>query len=250
MLSGAGRRPPPTARQVLQYSPLVPRKKAKRHPRVRAIDIDKDVEESGPASVPAQRARRRLHLGYVVLSGLAGGLIVIPALLERFGTMRSGAWVPAMFVGLAVAFGFPLLSRGFRPERHGSKRLLLTARTVTGTRTVDMANLTQIRRARYLGGARSQELFWIKDPQGVSLRVERDVLMGSNWRRGVVSSENSNFLRAVKISRYTAVGLGLVEPSIAYRTGRACVDFILALWLIPMGCIALGLLISWLARTV
>jgi hypothetical protein len=205
-------------------------------------------EKASRAAVPAETARRRLHVGAAVLGGAVGGAIVVPALLERFGVMRSGAWVPGMFAGLALALGFPLLYTTFRSERHGPGWQLLTARTVTGDRTVDLSKLTQIRRVRVPSKAGWLDEFWIKDCRGVVLLVDKEVLMGPPGHAVVHSSEISGSLGIVKISRHAAVGLGLNEPSTAYRVTRACADALLGI-LTPGAVAALGILASWLTRT-
>ncbi|MFE5138327.1 hypothetical protein ACFRDV_11685 [Streptomyces fagopyri] len=206
------------------------------------------VEKASRAAVPAETSRRRLHVGAAVLGGAVGGAIVVPALLERFGAMRSGAWVPAMFAGLALALGFPLLYTTFRSVRHGPGWQLVTARTVTGDRTVDLSKLTQIRRVRVPSKTGWLDQFWIKDCRGVALLADKEVLMGPIGQAKVHSSGISGSLGTLKISRHAAVGLGLTEPSTAYRAARACADALLGL-LIPWAVAALGILASWLIRS-
>jgi len=206
------------------------------------------VEKAQRAVVPAETARRRLHVGCAVLGGAVGGAIVVPALLERFGVMRSGAWVPAMFAGLALALGFPLLYATSRPARHGPGWQLLTARTVTGNRTVDLSKLTRIRRVRVPSKAGWLDEFWIEDCRGVVLLVGKEALMGPVGQAVVHSSGISGSLGTVKISRHAAVGLGLSEPSTGYRAARACADALLGI-LAPGAVAALGILASWLTRS-
>ena len=206
------------------------------------------VEKARRAAVPAKTARRRLHVGAATLGGAVGGTIVVPALLERFGVIRSGAWVPAMFAGLALALSFRLLYATFRPVRHGPGWQLVTARTVTGSRTVDLSKLTHIRRVRVPSKAGWLDEFWVKDCRGVVLLVDKKVLMGPIGQAVVHSSGISGSLGTVKISRHAAVGLGLNEPSTAYRAARACADVLLGI-LAPGAVAALGILASWLTRS-
>jgi hypothetical protein len=223
----------------------VSKKRKKYRSAARAAGAGIVVEKASRAAVPAETARRRLHGGSAVLGGVVGGAIVVPALLERFGVMRSGAWVPAMFAGLALALGFPLLYTTFR---HGPGWQLVTARTVTGDRTVDLSKLTQIRRVRVPSKAGWLDQFWIKDCRGVVLLVDKEVLMGPIGQAVVHSSGISGSLGTVKISRHAAVGLGLNEPSTAYRAARACADALLGI-LTPGAVAALGILASWLTRS-
>jgi hypothetical protein len=153
-----------------------------------------------------------------------------------------------MFAGLALAMGFPLLYMAFRSVRHGPGWQLLTARTVTGRRTVDLSKLTQIRRVRVPSKTGWLDQFWIKDCRGVVLLVDKEVLMGPIGQAVVHSSGISGSLGAVKVSRHAAVGLGLNEPSTAYQTARACADALLGI-LAPGAVAALGILASWLTRS-
>jgi hypothetical protein len=226
----------------------VSKKQKKYRSAARAAGAGIVVEKASRAAVPAETARRRLHGGSAVLGGVVGGAIVVPALLERFGAMRSGAWVPAMFAGLALALGIPLLYTTFRSVRHGPGWQLLTARTVTGNRTIDLSKLTQIRRVRVPSKAGWLDQFWIKDCRGVVLLVDKEVLMGPIGQAVVHSSGISGSLGTVKISRHAAVGLGLNEPSTAYRAARACADALLGI-LTPGAVAALGILASWLTRS-
>lgn len=223
-------------------------KKKKHHAAVRAAGAGIVVEKGQRAAVPAEMARRRLHVGSAVLGGAVGSAIVVPALLERFGVMRSGAWVPAMFAGLALAMGFPLLYMAFRSVRHGPGWQLLTARTVTGRRTVDLSKLTHIRRVRVPSKTGWLDQFWIKDCRGVVLLVGKEALMGPIGQAVVHSSGVSGSLGTVKVSRHAAVGLGLNEPSTAQQAARACADVLLGI-LAPWAVAALGILASWLTRS-
>ncbi|MFF4138960.1 hypothetical protein ACFY1B_47900 [Streptomyces mirabilis] len=224
------------------------RQKKKFRSAARATGAGIVVEKASRAAVPAETSRRRLHVGAAVLGGVVGGAIVVPALLERFGVVRSGAWVPAMFAGLALALGFPLLYTTFRPVRHGPGWQLVTARTVTGDRTVDLSKLTQIRRVRVPSKTGWLDEFWIKDCRGVVLLVDKEVLMGPMGQAVVHSSGISGSLGTVKISRHAAVGLGLSDPSTAYRAARACADTLLGI-LTPGAVAALGVLAGWLIRS-
>ncbi|MFF3001055.1 hypothetical protein ACFVTC_42035 [Streptomyces sp. NPDC057950] len=222
--------------------------KKKHHAAVRAAGAGIVVEKAQRAAVPVEIARRRLRVGSGVLGGAVGGAIVIPALLERFGVMHSGAWVPAMFAGLALAMGFPLLYMTSHSVRHGPGWQLLTARTVTGSRTVDLSKLTQIRRVRVPSKTGWLDEFWIKDCRGVVLLVDKEALMGPMGQAVVHSSGISGSLGTVKISRHAAVGLGLNEPSTVQQAARAWADFLLGI-LIPGAVAVLGILASWLTRS-
>jgi hypothetical protein len=167
--------------------------------------------------------------------------VVVPALLERFGVMRSGAWVPALFAGPALALGCPLLYMAFRSVRHGSGRQLLTARTVTGDRTVDLSRLTRIRRVRVLGRAGWLDQYWIEDGRGVALLVDKETLMGPAGRATARVPGVPNPPSGVRISRHAAAGLGLHTPSTAYRAARAWADALLGV-LLPAAVTTLAVL--------
>lgn len=222
--------------------------KKKRHAAVGAAGAGIVVEKAQRVAVPVEMARRRLRVGSAVLGGAVGGAIVVPALMERFGVIRSGAWVPAMFGGMALALGFPFLYMTFRSVRHGPGWQLLTARTVTGRRTVDLSKLAQIRRVRVPSKTGWLDQFWITDCRGVVLLVDKEVLMGPIGQAMVHSSGISGSLGTVKVSRHAAVGLGLNEPSNAQQAARSSADVLLGI-LAPWAFAALGILASWLIRS-
>ncbi|MEC3994095.1 hypothetical protein VSR01_11270 [Actinacidiphila sp. DG2A-62] len=213
----------------------------------RAAKAGASAARASRATVPVEAARRRLRAGAAVLGGGVAAAVVVPSLLERFGVMRSGAWVPALFAGLALALGCPLLYMDFGSVRHGSGRQLLTARTVTGDRTVDLSRLTRIRRVRVLGRAGWLDQVWIKDGRGVALLVDGEALTGPGGPVGPMGRATAhgpgvpNPPSGVKISRHAAAGLGLRTPSTAQRAARAWADALLGI-LLPAAVTALTVL--------
>jgi len=58
---------------------------------------------AGPDGIPAGVSRRRDRLGYAVVVSVAVAGVVVPALLERLGAIRSGAPVAGGLAGLVLA---------------------------------------------------------------------------------------------------------------------------------------------------
>jgi len=119
-------------------------------------------------------ARRRARTAMAILVSAIGILTIGTVVLIRLGGpgFRGLAW--AIFVGAMLPLVAPVLcmesSRGELITGHGAHHCLLTARTITGLRTVDLSKLRSIR--RYVMPGRfgySLDLLVIKDRCGVRI---------------------------------------------------------------------------------
>lgn len=125
----------------------------------------KRVHERGIA--PAV-ARRRAHVGFVLVVIVFLAFTLGMGLAVRFGASRG--WLAAAFLAPFIAPCAPLLCRetGLLITEHGPGRTLLTASTLTGLRTVDLADLVRVG-GYFLPGrfGRSIDMVIVTDVHGV-----------------------------------------------------------------------------------
>jgi hypothetical protein len=176
--------------------------------------------------------------------------VVVPALLERCGILRSGAPVAGAFMGLCLGLALLEFNSAFRTVFHGPNHRLLSARTLTGVHTLDMAALSRIRRIRTPSRPGWVDELWITDHHGVSLLVrDKKVIrrLASYAARTTANPDNPT-TAPLRISRHAAARLGLVAPSRPRRAARATIDFLIGLYT-PMATAALAALTTWLLTT-
>lgn len=112
--------------------------------------------------VPAAQARRRAHIGAVVLA--SAGAVAIAA-LSFAAALRIGPLVPVGIIMLIAVLGVgpPNRERRGASARHGKSYQLLSVRTRTGIRTLHLSQILRVeQRPRGV---------WALDAQGVTVRV-------------------------------------------------------------------------------
>jgi hypothetical protein len=122
-----------------------------------------------PAAAGRGRSGQRIANTAALL--VMPGLAAVPGVLARVGLVRNGICVVAM---LAPSIGLPVLyaaHRGQRAELHDGG--LLTAHTLSGPRTVDLARLKKVGRVEVGGRGRSTDRLTLTDVYGVRLHVDR-----------------------------------------------------------------------------
>ncbi|MEV7602855.1 hypothetical protein AB0O91_36350 [Kitasatospora sp. NPDC089797] len=208
---------------------------------------------AGPCGVPTAASRRRLRIGYAVLGVATASGVVVPALLERVGAAHDGAQVAGALTGLAGACVLAFLHVATRSVSHGPGLCWVTARTLTGLRTLDLTALVRIRRCRLPGRYRGWDELWLTDARGVSLRVDEPEVIArvaallAPPRAGEPAADAPATATA-RVSRHAAVRLGLATRSGPQRVARGCFDLLLAIYL-PAAAAMLGLLATWLLAT-
>ena len=207
---------------------------------------------AGQDGVPAARAVRRARTAYGVLSGLVVLGVVGPGLLQRFHAIRSGAPVAGGATALAGALAAELLPFAWRTVGHGAGGARhVTARTLTGLRTVDLDRLVWVRRARVPSRSGWIDALGIKDRAGVGFwfddtSVARQV--AASVRRSSALQEAA--VSPVRVSRFASVGLGLAPaPTGARRAARAVTDAVVGLYA-PFCAAAVGVFVTWLVTAV
>ncbi|GAA1231243.1 hypothetical protein GCM10009665_22000 [Kitasatospora nipponensis] len=209
---------------------------------------------AGPCGVPAEASRRRLRIGYAVLGVATASGVVVPALLERAGAAHDGAQFAGALTGLVGACVLGFLHVATRSVSHGPDLRWVTARTLTGVRTLDLTALVRIRRCRFPGRYRGWDDLWLIDARGVSLRLDEPEVIArvaallAPPHSGEPVADGPATATA-RVSHHAAVRLGLATRSHLRRVARGCFDWLLAIYL-PGAAALLGLLATWLLATV
>ncbi|MFI0718055.1 hypothetical protein [Streptomyces sp. NPDC021224] len=133
---------------------------------------DADPVPAAPADVPVARFRQRRRSRRIaaVVAAVSTALTVIPVLV----VVPHSDPAPAMFTaGLAAGFCLVLLphlcvARGTL-RRHGPDLRYLTARTWTGTRTLDLRELRSVRTWKEVGRGGSETYLVLTDTAGIRL---------------------------------------------------------------------------------
>ncbi|WP_034091658.1 hypothetical protein [Streptacidiphilus albus] len=198
------------------------------------------LAKAGPEGIPAAVSLRRDRLGYAVLLSLVLGVgVVLPAVLERGGEIRSGAPVAGAFAGLALGLGIPLLRSTGRTVCHGPGGSLLTARTVSGPRTVDLASLTRVDRFhRAAGRGQWLDQLIVTDGRGVRLRVDDEKALAQ------IAALLAADPGTVRISGAARIRLGLTAPAKDEVFRRGLGDFLASVFA-PMAYALAGILLTW-----
>ena len=203
------------------------------------------LAQAGPDGIPAGVSRRRDRLGYAVVVSVTVAGVVLPALLERLGAIRSGAPVAGGLAGLVLAVWIPALHSAGRTVCHGPGGGLLTARTVLGPRTVNAASLTRIGRVRRGGRFGWQDELTVTDSLGVRLRIsDGKTLRHLAALLAADPGTGAGTASAVRISEPARALLGLTVPTRDEVIGRALVD-LLASVIVPLAQVLAGVLLTW-----
>ncbi len=209
------------------------------------------LARAGEQGVPPARARRQARVGYLALGVAVSAGIVVPGLLARFHVMHSGApWLGVM-TGVAASLVLDLLPSARQTVGHGGPDAdLVTARTLTGLRTVDLDRLARVRRFRTRSRVGWVDELAVTDRSGVGFRFDdRDLAerVAAAVRRSRASKTPDG--PGVEVSRFAAIRLGLASaPSATERADRATADFALTI-LVPLCAALLGALAVWLVAS-
>jgi hypothetical protein len=161
-------------------------------------------------------ARRRVFIALgVLIGGWASVLLIDVTLIRAHVWQLSGAGV-STFAGFIAGCSWPAIWCGFSSKVHGEVldgRRLVSARTITGTRTVDLDNLVRIRRYSMMqpyGG--SWDEYRVKDAHGVRLAIGRrpgDATIDGAIRQAVERTWARPAGARVKVTRHARSGLEL-----------------------------------------
>lgn len=171
-------------------------------------------------------------------------VLALSAVLAVTKATAPGIGVIAFFWLLvqAVWAGGPVLtSRRQLPYTHRGQ-MLMTGGSWTGRRTLNLAELRRVRRVKFsfsgqYGGVRQVDYMTLTDRAGVSIT-------GPTWSvsgpvQTAVKYQREHGLPEARISRFAAMGMGLVPKDLRFRAART-----LALYAALLGYVAVvGVLI-------
>lgn len=170
-----------------------------------------------PEPVEPGRARRRARVGLGIVCAAWAAGVLTDALLIRAHVLRGSFLLSAGLcgylaadVGLLIWYG--AAGRvGVCAVRGGQG---LSARTLTGVRTIELDSLAQVRRFVALGrsGTPSDELR-LRDRHGLRLTIDRDRLTDDCIRRVIQRAEADPGAAPIAVTRHARVRLRLAPRS-------------------------------------
>ncbi|HEX8868577.1 MAG TPA: hypothetical protein VF821_23155 [Lentzea sp.] len=102
-----------------------------------------------------------------------GGLSAVAGrLLHSYREDDSSMCMVLIVIAVVILGSLPLLPQGGFAVLHGPDRRYLTATTITGTRTVDLARLAEVWRYRLPDGSQRVDRLMLRDADGVRLMVD------------------------------------------------------------------------------
>jgi hypothetical protein len=138
---------------------------------LRPATIDDGSSPPGPGAYPGQgRTGQRISLAVAFL--VMPVMVVVPAILARVGITSDGVCIVAFFSPMLTMLARSIALSTRYPELGGD---LLTTRTWTGRRTLDLTRLRSVKRKVVSGGRGSatRDWYFLTDTHGVRLRLDK-----------------------------------------------------------------------------
>lgn len=175
---------------------------------------------------------------WAILAAALALLVVVPGLMIRLAHSDTGWAVVPFIAGVVLAF-LPSSSAIGKVDVHGPKASLITARTPTGIRTLDLGQLVRVRRYTIAGKKWTDQLLLV-DALGVRLflddpAVDRAVHAALTRRRS-----NPDRFPALTVSRFAAERLDLEQLPTGYRRWRSLFAFLVPTLVGPAALALLG----------
>lgn len=186
--------------------------------------------------VPAVSARRRARAALIGTLGVCTGLSVLGGYLMS-PAADSDLGFPLVAAAGLIMFVLPFLAQGGYAEMHDKR--YLTARTMSGWRTVDLHRLARISRFR-TEHVPSIDLLMLVDADGVRLMLNEDPEVDE----ATVRALEANPANAPRISGDAADRLGLSDPPLKQRVRGFAARFFAPFLLLPL-CFGPPLLVAW-----
>lgn len=176
--------------------------------------------------MPPELSLRRSRIGWgVPVLGMPVALAV-SAVLAATKVTPPGIGVIALFWGFAQAVwvGGPTLTSRRQLPQVDRERMLMTGRSWTGRRTLNLAELSRVRRVKFTfsnqfgAGTRRVDYLTLTDRAGVSLTMPR--WAATTAVQAAAEYQQRHGLPAARVSRFAAMGLGLVPGDLPFRAVR------------------------------
>lgn len=153
-------------------------------------------------------------------------ILALSAVLAGTGLTPPGIGILAFFWGMAqtVLVGGPTGWTGMRhPPQVDHAQMLMTKRSWTGTRTIDLARLARVRRVKWAfsgqySPGRTVDYLICTDSTGVRMTVPWPTAIEPVRR--ALAFQRANGLPEVRVSRFAAISLRLAPDSIGFRAAR------------------------------
>jgi hypothetical protein len=183
-----------------------------------------------PGTVPPPVSLRRSRIGWAVpLLGMPL-LLALSAVLAATKATPPGIGIIAVGWGLfqAVWAGGPTVTRRRQLPQADRSAMLMTGRSWTGRRTLDLSRLARVRRVKWTfsseyGSSRRVDYVVLTDQAGASLTVLRRTAGGPvQW---ALDYQREHGLPQARLSRFAAIGLGLAPDNVRFRLQRTLVIF-------------------------
>lgn len=176
-----------------------------------------------PAELPdAATGRRRARTGVCLL----GALLVLPFAVGALPRAREAGAPVGLATGMLASVLSGMLVEESPPARHSMSRI--TARTLTGMRSVDLTRLTHIRLLTSVSYGSVYRTLLVRDADGVWLGITTDAGKRA-LRRALMRRPEDASLPPPRVSRAARAHLGQDRP------GRIAVHTVLAFLVLMLG---------------
>jgi hypothetical protein len=176
-------------------------------------------------AVSPQVSLRRSRIGWLVPVLGMPVILALSAVLAGTGLTPPGIGILAFFWGMAqtVLVGGPTGPTGMRhPPQVDHAQMLMTKRSWTGTRTINLARLTRVRRVKWTfsgeySSGRTVDYLICTDSTGVRMTLPRAAI---GPVRSALAFQHKHGLPEARVSRFAAISLRQAPDSVGFRAAR------------------------------
>lgn len=198
-----------------------------------------EVDAVGTAPKEARSRARRLFVG---LASVPLILIVVTGLTAPLDDQPSVMTAVSLIIAWPLLWILPLTALGWRARLHGTDDRYVTARTMSGPRTVDLHRLVRVGRFRLMSRNGTVDCLVLRDTDGIRLMID-----DPDVREALRTATAGGLTDSTKFSRPAQARLGLIAASLPLRAWWVTTHFLGQLAyaaLTAVGSLAVLLLIS------
>lgn len=202
--------------------------------------------------VPPGISQRRSRLGWMI------PVLGMPVMLGLSAVLAATKATPPGIGIIALAWGFgqsiwiggPTRTRRRQLPHVDAERMLATGRGWTGARTLNLAELSRVRRVKYTirgryGGTVRVDYVTLVDRAGV--RLTMPVSMAAGLVHRALDYQRDHGQPEARVSRYAAIGLGLAPRDVRFTLERGLAIFVATAGYIALVCVLIVEIIPALA---
>ncbi len=168
---------------------------------------------------------RRSRIGWGVPVFVMPALLVLSLILAVTKVTPPGIGVIAFFwlLAQAVWVGGPTVTSRRQLPRVDRQQMLMTRRSWTGRRSLNLAELIRVRRVKWtfngeFGTSDRVDYVILTDRAGVQLTMPRRIAVDPvEW---ALAYQRENGLPPARVSRFAAMGLGMTPSDMRFRMAR------------------------------